>query len=224
MRPDLLYRSSSIEGKKRYSFCQDLIKDLNLSILFRSMARDDLWIAEIVPQILLIPLQSPEEVLFRHAVIKDLEANETLLDELYETALRQKKQYENFKVNSDKNRMRSTSYASQMLEELNYLLQGQLEYIHLCEILEKHMGSIQSQGIRNLYNRLKAIPLEEILGKINDMNFYVDGGTIRYRISIGGGLKISEIKILSMENIHKHSRDIKKKNCRGCMKNIGKRM
>lgn len=215
MRPDLLYCSGSREGKKRYSFCQDLIKDLNLSILFRSMARDDLWIAEVVPQILLIPLQSPEEVSYRHAVIQDFETNEKLLNELYETALRQKKQYENFKVSSDNNRMRSTSYTSQMLEELNYLLQGQLEYIHLREILEKHIDFIQSQGIRNLYNRLKAMPLEEILAKIDDMNFYVDGGTIRYRISIGGGLKISEIKILSMENMHKHSKDLKKKKFQG---------
>lgn len=211
MEPNLLYCSSSREGKKRYSFCQDLIKDLNLSILFRSMARDDLWIAEVVPQIVLIPLQCPEEVMYRHEVIKDFENNKSFLEDMYEIALRQKKQYENYKINSDNNRMRSTSYTSQMVEELNYLMQGQLEYIHLRELLEKHIDSMQSQGICNLYKRLKTMPLEEIMAKIDDMNLYVDGGTIRYRISIGGGLKMAKTKILTMENMHKHSKDIKKK-------------
>ena len=73
MEPNLLYRSGSREGKKRYAFSQDLIKDLNLSILFRSMAREDLWLAEIIPQILLIPLQNPEEIFYRQSIIQDFE-------------------------------------------------------------------------------------------------------------------------------------------------------
>ena len=210
MRPNLLYSSTSREGKKRYAFCQDLIKDLNLSILFRSMAREDIWIAEMIPQIVLTPLQTPEEITYRHAVIKDFANNKPFLEKMYDIALRQKKQFESYKTNLDNNRMRSTSYTSQILEQLNYLKQGQMEFIHLRELLAANNTSIRSQGIRDLYNRLGTMPLEEIQTKINDMNLYVDGGTIRYRISLGGGLKMAEIKILSMENMHKHSKDIKK--------------
>lgn len=211
MEPNLLYRSGSREGKKRYAFSHDLIKDMNLSILFRSMAREDLWIAEVVPQILLIPLQTPEEIFYRQSIIQDFERNETFLDELYKTALRQKKQYDNFKLNWDRNRMRSSFQTSQILEQLNYLIQGQQELMRLRELLKKNMNSIQSEGIQNLYHRLDAMPLEEILQKIEDMNLYVDGGVIRYRISVGGGLKMAGANVLFMENLHQHNRDIKKK-------------
>ena len=37
----LLYENSSTEGKKSYLSVGDMIKDLNLSIIFRTMAKDD---------------------------------------------------------------------------------------------------------------------------------------------------------------------------------------
>ena len=42
----LLYRDSSTDGKKSYAFPRDVIKDLNLEILFKTMARENFLIAE----------------------------------------------------------------------------------------------------------------------------------------------------------------------------------
>ena len=42
----LLYKDSSADGKRGYSHRSDIIKDLNLDILFKTMAREDIFVAE----------------------------------------------------------------------------------------------------------------------------------------------------------------------------------
>ena len=56
----LLYRDSSTDGRKGYDFRQDMIKDFNLDILFRTMARDDFLITEKFRNVVYIPLTTTE--------------------------------------------------------------------------------------------------------------------------------------------------------------------
>ena len=55
----LLYKDSSTNGKKSYAFPRDIIKDLNLDILFKNMAREEDLILEKVRRVMLIPLLTP---------------------------------------------------------------------------------------------------------------------------------------------------------------------
>lgn len=56
----LLYRDSSAEGRKSYYAQYDIIKDINLDILFRTMGRADAFITEKCRKIMMIPLGEPE--------------------------------------------------------------------------------------------------------------------------------------------------------------------
>ena len=46
MEPYLLYCDSSTDGKKSYAFPRDVIKDLNLDIVFKTMAKQEELIYE----------------------------------------------------------------------------------------------------------------------------------------------------------------------------------
>lgn len=56
----LLYKDSSTEGKKPYFSKYDIIKDLNLDIIFRTMSRGDVLVSENINKIMMLPLKTPE--------------------------------------------------------------------------------------------------------------------------------------------------------------------
>ena len=72
MEPYLLYRDSSTDGKKSYAFPRDVVKDLNLDIIFKTMAKQDELIYEKARRVVLLPLTTPEEIIFRQEVLRDL--------------------------------------------------------------------------------------------------------------------------------------------------------
>jgi len=79
MEPYLLYRDSSMDGKKNYAFTRDVVKDLNLDIIFKTMAKSDELIYEKVRRVMLVPLTTPEEILYRQEVLKDLRRQNGIL-------------------------------------------------------------------------------------------------------------------------------------------------
>ena len=97
LEPFLLYQDSSTEGKKSYAFPRDIIKDLNLDILFRTMAKQDELISEKVRKVLLIPLTKPEEILYRQDILRDFRRQSELLEELFACAAQQNKALRQYK-------------------------------------------------------------------------------------------------------------------------------
>ncbi len=191
----LLYKDSSTEGKKPYFSKYDIIKDLNLDIIFRTMSRGDVLVSENINRIMMLPLKTPEEVIYRQEIIKDLYSNQELLQEIYECVLQQQKALITYKEETDKNRSRQARKASQIIETLNYLGSGQDGLLFICQLLEKYNGKLKSEGLKGLYTRLCSLPLKEIKEKLEDMDFFVSGGEIGYTFQFGGGLKIDNASV-----------------------------
>ncbi len=206
MEPYLLYRDSSTEGKKSYAFPRDVVKDLNLEILFKSMAREDALVLEKVRRVMLIPLQTPEEILYRQEVLRDLRHQDVLLTDLYAIAERQSKALRLYKEEMKSNRAKSTKRTSGLFETLNYLRQGQEELLRLRELLTQKQDSWQSEGVKNLLQRLKELPLTSIYERLKEAASLITGYEAGYTFQFGGGLKMEQAVL----NYLRPSADVKK--------------
>ncbi len=186
----LLYQNTSIEGKKNYYAWYDMIKDMNLDILFRTMARGDAWIAEKSRKVIMVPLGEPDEILYRQNIIKDFYSQEELLGSLYECAVRQQKALRIFKEAEEKNRSKSTKKTGEILDTLEYLNQGQEDLLLIRDLLAENRESLHSEGLLSLLGRLEKEPLDDIKAKLLELDFFVTGGEVGYTFQFGGGLKI----------------------------------
>ncbi len=191
----LLYRDSSTDGRKGYDFRQDMIKDFNLDILFRTMARDDFLISEKVRKVVLIPLTSPEEILYRQEVLQELYHFSRLTEEMYECARRQEKALQKYKEERERFYSRSTRKTGEILETLAFLARGQEELTGLKKLLEEYDGRLQSEGMINLLARMREQPLEEIGTKLKEMEFFISSGEIGCTVQFGGGMKMDRLQI-----------------------------
>lgn len=213
MEPYLLYRDSSTDGKKSYSFTRDVVKDLNLDIIFKTMAKTDDLIYEKVRRVMLIPLTTPEEILYRQEVLRDLRHQDGMLEDLYACAVRQNKSLKDFKAAMKSNRAKSTKKTSELFETLNYLMQGQKDLIKIRALLLQKKDAWQSEGVKNLLERLKEMPLESINERLREANSLITGCEAGYTFQFGGGLKmekavlnflrpIGDVKKNSLENFY----------------------
>ena len=212
----LLYRDSYADGKKSYFSQRDIIKDLNLDILFRTMAREDALISEKVRKIVMLPLQTPEEILYRQEILQDFIEHTDVLNEMYDYAMRQHKALRIYKEEMQKNRTRSTKKTGEIIETVKYLTQGQEELIRLRTLLSRNIDILNSEGLKALYERLEALPLKDILDRLHDMDFYTTGGELHYTLQFGGGLKIEN----AIFNYCETNPNRRKKNKQGTFQNL----
>ena len=212
----LLYKDSSTEGKKPYFSKYDIIKDLNLDIIFRTISRGDVLVSENINKIMMLPLKTPEEIIYRQEIINDFYQNQDLLEEIYGCVLKQQKALAEYKEETNKNRSRQMGKASQIIETLNYLGSGQDGLLFICQLLEKYNGKLESEGLQGLYTRLCCLPLKEIKEKLEDMDFFISGGETGYTFQFGGGLKIDNATV----NYCRTKQRIQKKQKQGGFKKL----
>ena len=208
----LLYPDSSTEGKYSYAFQGDIIKDLNLNILFKTMAKEDWRIAEKVRKVIMIPLATPEEVHYRHTIIKDFYNIPELPEQLYEHAVRQQQILDQYKEDMEKNRTRTARKSSEMIDTLHFLSQSVERLLAIQAILEGFSQNLMSPGLLSLYERLQKEPLEELAQRIKDLHFYTEGGEVSYHLQFCGGMKIGQAVLRSCVNKKRRKRDRKTTN------------
>lgn len=195
MEPYLLYRDSSTDGKKSYAFPRDMVKDLNLDIIFKTMAKQDELVYEKVRRVVLLPLTTEDEVLYRQDVLRDFRRQDSMLEDLYAIAVRQNKELKDLKAAIKSNRAKSTKKASELFDCLNYLLKGQDDLIKIRELLLQKKDAWQSEGVKNLLERLKEMPLERIKERLREANSLITGCEAGYTFQFGGGMKMEKAEL-----------------------------
>ena len=208
MEPYLLYRDSSTDGKKNYAFQRDMIKDLNLDIIFKTMAKTDELIYEKARRVVLIPLTTPDEILYRQEILRDFRRQDAMLEDLYACAVRQSKAIKDYKAAMQSNKAKSVRKTSGLFETLNYLIQGQNDLIKVRELLLQKKDIWQSEGIRNLLERLQDMPLESIKERLREANSLITGCEAGYTFQFGGGLKMERAELNFLRPVN----DAKKNN------------
>ncbi len=207
MEPYLLYRDSSTDGKKSYAFPRDVMKDLNLEIVIKNMAREDFLIAEKARRVMMIPLQTPEEIMYRQEVLRDLRHQDAILETLYLCAERQNKTLQIYKEEMKSNRAKSKRQTSELFETLNYLRQGQEELIKIRGLLQQKQEDWKSEGVQALLMRLENLPLDTVCERLREADSLItDSCEAGYTFQFGGGLKM----VQAVLNYLRPTADIKK--------------
>jgi hypothetical protein len=80
-------RYYQVEGPELSPTQQDLIRDLELDTLFDAMGGGDAVLREISRRVLVAPLRSPEEILYRQAILVDCLANRDTIKEMLACAI-----------------------------------------------------------------------------------------------------------------------------------------
>ncbi|MBQ9701006.1 MAG: hypothetical protein IJV71_10360 [Lachnospiraceae bacterium] len=188
----LLYRDSHTDGKKPYHTHRDIIKDLNLDIVFKTMSRGDFLIDEKVRRVMMIPLTTPEEIRYRQDIINDFYEHTGMLNELYSLAEKQYTALRTYKEETAKGRNRSSNNAAETIVTIKYLKQAQESLGKLRTILRVNEGIYASEGLKSLLARLDTLSLEQINIKIQEMEAFLAGASMGYTFQFGGGLKIKD--------------------------------
>ncbi len=141
----------------------ELTKDLELSTLWEAMEGGDQFLFEVARRAMLQPLNEPEAIRYRQAVLADAIARPEVVRELYELAgeaLAAEKSVWGFLYQDKPSTLLLRSL--QVMEVFVAFLR------RLCELAAKHSPEFHSEGFRQLFAMLQAELDEPYLGLIEE--------------------------------------------------------
>ncbi len=229
MNAFLLYKDREFVGATRYFDAKSIVQDLGLKTLYMNAGKDvefengevkkikeqDPYISDTMSKVMISPLVTKEEILYRQKILKDCLDNESFIRELYNTATQ-------IVVEWDKLGRKTTGYSGRSDNAAWAVTQ-----IHLTALFAKGLKKIKqllkgskvlfsSEGLKNLAQRLNEEFSDEYESKIdkllNDVAFYVkeseekDGSVyvftpqIEIKGKIGAGLKLRDVKLKNVSS------------------------
>lgn len=169
---------------------QDIIKDLELDILFSAMAKEDEFLLEVVRRGVLCSLKDKDTILYRQNILKDCLQNSSIVREIYsiatEAIAKEKKHHYGLFMNYPNSVLdRSVEVLKmfvEMLKKLNHLAKNnsykfQSEgFIRFFEMLNKELSEEYFATIESHLKELElrnGVLISSVLGKGNKGINYV---------------------------------------------------
>lgn len=209
MKTNLLYVNPGQEKCHPYSMKDDMIKDLNLDLVFREMAKNDEFLLGVAKSTVMIPLKNKKDIVYRQGIMKDCLKNRDEVESLYEQISRTMKQIESFKERVERQRkgggtLSRTAEIYTSLEALVILLNGLTE---LKNQIAKQTGRFQSEGmcafLEEVSTKYRMEQIDEIKQTILEMSYLTKGGSIRITAGITDGLKCGDAVVNDIIPIEK---------------------
>lgn len=175
----------------------EVIQDLNLDIIFKSMSNNDKYIYRVARSVMLDSLTDKNTVLYRQDIIADANKNYEIFNEIYQIATHTIAETENYIDFTNKTISTKVPDARNILNSINLLaiLVNGLE--QLKDYLNTVQGKFTSEGMRAFYQRLSEEYnyefAEKIKSSLNEMNFLTVGGQITFSATVGQALRMSDI-------------------------------
>lgn len=233
MRVHLLYPDHEWEGKKPYFDGQSIVDDLGLGILFRTASREqvptnggvktiieaDVFLEETMRKVMMQPLETEEEIVYRQEILQDCLGNEAFIRETYEFAKETIEQWD--KLGRHQVQKVSRHNAGGDLVTEVYVLRLFVEKLtSLKELLKNYKECFKSKGLQELVKRLEqeyTEKMEENLNRVlDDISFYVDNGQsldekpnfvknarIVMQCDVSEGLKFNTFQLEEVETLSK---------------------
>lgn len=208
----LLFKDKDTDISNGYFFKDDLIKDLNLDILLKTMARDDEITLQIVKKIIMQPLTTEEEINYRQEIILDIAEHFEHFTQIHAFLRDADKVVAEYRdINRQRQNGSKSGGASYYIDKLKCLLT-------LTEALQSFYpylkeGNYQSSGMLALLARFEEeLPPERItaiLESLRSIEFWLEGGTVTISAAFTEGLKLGNFTINQVVNL---SSGLKKKN------------
>lgn len=191
MKAWLLYPQKEWENTSRYFDEKAIAKDLGLNTLFLAAAKDIQWedgkitlirepdpyLEDTMKKVMLVPLETADEILYRQEILKDCMAEESFACRLYDLTSHILEEWNKLGRRSGAGTGNYNSPGSLMSEiyVLELFVSGLRQ---LKGLLEEYRDKLHSRGLTALHERLCTefpAPLEKDLERIlEDVIFYVD--------------------------------------------------
>ena len=224
MNAYLLYKDREWVGASKYYDSKAIVQDLGLKTLYMNAGKDvifengaakkineqDPFLTDTMSRVMVVPLTSKDEILYRQKILKDCLDNEGFIQQLYKTAASIVAEWDKLgrRVSGYSGRSDNAGWAVTQIH-LTALFASGLK--KLKQLLKGSMILFSSEGLKNLAKRLNEEFSDEYERKVDkllkDVSFYTkesddkDGQIYVYspHISIKGklgpGLKLKDVKL-----------------------------
>ncbi len=200
MNSFLLYPDHGMNGEDSYPSFQDIYKDLNLNILLKTMARDDIFMMEQIRSIMMVPITNSDVLKYRYEIVQDFYNNSAWAKSIYEQARNGAKLAEQYKKELEQSRGKTAGKAGMMITTLNFISNAIVLFRQITESMHKSEVPFSSRGLLAFRDRMDACPWEEFEKFHNKIMFYTMGGEGIFSIQISGGLKLTQSRLMDCKN------------------------
>lgn len=196
MNSYLLYPQQNLSSEKAYPSFADIEKDLNLTIIRRTMARDDPYMMEQIRSVMMVPVCDPAVIMYRCDIIRNFYTQESLVNEMYELGRQGAVLSSRYREECEQNRHKSTSKTGFILSTLSFMEKSISLLRRLADLLTDQKEQLHADGLLRLRERLSGYPLEEFDEFHKQILFYTTGGEGVFSIRMSGGLKLEQSRLL----------------------------
>lgn len=200
MNPLLLYPEKNMSVQTAYPSFQDIFKDLSLTIVLKTMAKDDVFLMEQIRSVMMIPVCDPAVIRYRYGIIKDFYVHPELLETMYKFGRQGAALAEQYKKEREQNRNRSAAGAGAIIASLRFIEESLSLLRKLAEGIKEARAELNSEGLLHFHERFSRYPLAEFEEFHKQILFYSTGGESVYSIRIRGGLKLDRSRMRSCRN------------------------
>ena len=221
MNAFLLYSDREWTGVRKYFDAKSIVRDLGLKTLYMNAGKDvvfengvakkikeqDAFITDTMSRVMVAPLETKEEIIYRQRILKDCLNNEDFIGELYKLANTIVVEWDKLGRKSGYTGKTDVAGFAVMRIHLTELFADGLK--KLKKLFRGHMVLFESEGLKAFGTRLKEEFSDEYEKKIakliHDVSFYVseseerDGNIylhmprIVLRGKLGAGLKFEKV-------------------------------
>ncbi len=246
MKVQLLYPDREWKGKGRsyYGF-QSIIDDLGLNILFQTASRnqeeqtgnvqniaaEDRYLGDTLRTVMMVPLETAEEIYYRQDILKDFINCKEFLGELYQFSKEVIFQWEKIGRKEGKETTFNSS-AGTLITKLRQIELFTDKYSQLKEMTGKYKADFQSEGllrfVKGLEEEFNTEFEEKIRGISKDLAFFFDSteeehGNVFFlpphvntprivlECRLRDGMKLGQMKVESVESKRKRYRKTTRK-------------
>lgn len=212
MHAFLLFKDKDTDTSKGYPFPTDLIKDLNLNIILKTMSGDDETTMQILKTLLMRPLKTADEISYRQEIILDISRRLEHFAQIHQFLRDAKNVADEYRnVNNQRRNGSKTSGASYYIDKLKCLITLTEGMQSLYPFLKS--GNYESTGMKALLARFgEELPperLNAIRESLKEIEFWIEGGTLVLSAAFTDGMKLGDFTINQVSNLS--SRFTKKK-------------
>ena len=215
MRVNMLYRDREDLRTNGYLDKDDIVKDFNLEVIRKKleeerkrteeikpkMADKDTYLENVFQRVLMVPLETPEEVCYRQGFMRDAMKQPELFEELYRIA---KEAVSDIDKRKDDIKARKAASSggyrgAAVMSALMYLKQIGLRLDELHEVLNKHEANLVSDEmkafVQDFHKEYHGQFIEDYRKIMDDMEGILNGRTLVLGSTLGNGLKQTNLYI-----------------------------
>lgn len=198
---NLLYPEKQSGQYHGYAFTGDMIKDLNLSVIFQAMADRDEFIYQSCKNVMMNPVHEEKGLRFRQEMVSDAIRHVSFYEGMYQLATKAVEQIDKNKGEGSQ-RKREQSKIQQIYISLELLL---TEAKYLRE-LKDHMRTEEaerSDGMASFARKLREFCSDDFVDvlqeEISKISVLLKGGRLVITAGVGGGMRCSDVVINRLE-------------------------